>query len=53
MSTHHGIGWQVCQAARRVRRERGTQAAALLLRALGTPLPLAIRILGIAPSRDA
>lgn len=51
MSTHHGIGWQLCQAARRTRRERGTQAAALLLRSLGVPLPLAVRILGIAPYR--
>ena len=52
MSRYHGVGWQVCQAARRLRRERGTPAAAVLLRALGVPLPLAIRILGIAPTRE-
>ena len=49
MTTHHGVGWQVCQAARQLRRRRGARPAALLLRALGVPLPLAIRILGIQP----
>lgn len=50
MSTHHGVGWLVCQSARRTRRERGTHAAALLLRAIGASPELALRVLGIAPS---
>lgn len=53
MTTQHGIGWQVCQAARALRHRRGARAAAVLLRALGVPLPLAVRILGIRPLLDA
>jgi hypothetical protein len=36
--------------ARRLRSERGVRAAALLLRALGVPLPMALLMLGIEPS---